>query len=275
MQSTNRSNRPSTACFETRDIPMKKSATDLHWNERALSERNPLVVNIADHSQRELETAFVLTHLPRGTKVLEVGCGNGFLTDILRQHCGSVDAFDYSENMVAQAKQLHGETNNRFFQDNVLEPAQVTPPYDAIVCVRVLINLRNLEEQETAVRNMHALLRPGGVLLLVEGYLDGFDALNDLRRACGIEAMQPASINFYSRFHELMAGVGNLFEIRAEMHTGTFDVLTRVAYPLLVGASNASGHSEFHEKILPLAKALSPEEWKSYARIRGILLQKP
>lgn len=253
---------------------MQKSSTDIHWNDRALNEKDPTAVNIADTSQRELEIAFIMSNLPRDCRMLEVGCGNGFLTNVLRSHAGFVDAFDYSENMVAQAKKLYGENRNRFFHDNVLEPSHVAPPYDAIVCVRVLINLRNLEEQATAIRNMHSILAPGGVLLLVEGFLDGFEALNQLRRSCGIEPMRPASINFYSRFGNLMATAKELFVPEQEMHTGMFDVLTRVTYPLLVGAENATGHSDFHRRILPLAKSLSVEGLKPYARVRGVVLRK-
>lgn len=253
---------------------MEKSATDLHWNERALAERDPNAVNIADVSQRELETKFILAHLPRGCRALEVGCGNGFLTAVLRAHAGFVDAFDYSENMIKQARKLHGESKNRFFHDNVLAPSCTEPPYDAIVCVRVLINLRNFEEQVTAIRNLHSLLRPTGSLILVEGFLDGFDALNELRRGCGLTPIKPAAINFYSSMANLLEATRGWFEVRGGMHTGTFDILTRVVYPLLVGAENATGHSEFHARILPLAKALSPEDLKQFARVHGLLLQK-
>lgn len=253
---------------------MSKSATDLHWNERAVQEKDPSLVNIADLSQRALETEFILANLPRGARVLEVGCGNGFLTTTLRAQAGFVDAFDYAENMVEQAKRLNGETNNRFFHDNVLAPKRVEPPYDAIVCVRVLINLRNLDEQVVAVRNLHSFLRSGGALILVEGYLNGFEALNELRRKCNLASMRPAPINFYSRIEDMLAAVEPLFEVRGEMHSGMFDVLTRVVYPLLVGAENATAHSDFHARTLPLARALAPDDLRPYARLRGLLLGK-
>src|SRR5687767_6104317 len=147
-----------------------KSGTDQFWNERALTEADPVKVNIADDVQRRLETAFIMAHLPAGARVLEVGAGNGHLTQALRQRAGFVDAFDYAENMVEQAKRLQGETNNRFFHDSVLDPKVVQPPYDVVVCVRVLINLRNIEEQQRAFDNMAKLVNPGGRLILVEGF---------------------------------------------------------------------------------------------------------
>jgi len=201
-----------------------------------------------------------------------VGCGNGFLTDILRARAKHVDAFDYAENMVSEARRLYGETNNRFFHDNVLAPRNLAGPYDAIVCVRVLINLRDLGEQATAVRNLAAQLRRGGTLILIEGYSDGFAALNELRRKCGIDPLRPAAINFYASVAELMPVLQESFEIKGEFHSGAFDYLTRVVYPLLVGADKATGHADFHRRILPAAKAFNPAAFEPLARLRGFSL---
>lgn len=253
---------------------MTKSQTDLHWDERAVVERDSNAVNIADVSQRELETKFILDNLESGCRALEVGCGNGFLTDLLRERAAFVDAFDFSENMIDQARKLRGEAKCRFFHDNVLAPSETQAPYDAIVCVRVLINLRDLAEQMVAIRNMHQLLRPQGRLILVEGYSDGFEALNSLRQDCGLKSLKPAAINFYSKYADILAATNDLFRVQAEMHTGMFDILTRVVYPLLMGEENATGHSEFHSKVLPLAKILSPDDLKPYARLHGLVLER-
>ena len=248
-----------------------KSETDQFWNERAVTEADPAKVNIADDVQRQLETAFILDHLPAGARVLEVGAGNGHLTNILRRHAGFVDAFDYAENMVEQAKRLHGETNNRFFHDSVLNPTAVQPPYDAVVCVRVLINLRNLEEQQRAFDHMVSLVKPGGRLILVEGFLDGFNRLNDVRQAAGIEPLKPAAINFYSPLSAWTERLGK-FEVIAEFNSGTFDFLTRVVYPALAGAEHATGPSEFHQRIHQLARTFDPAPLKPMGRLRGFIL---
>ncbi len=253
---------------------MSKSFTDIHWDERAINEKDVAAVNIADVSQRELETEFLLKHLRPSDRVLEVGCGNGFLTDVLRQAVNHVDAFDYAENMVEKAKVSFGEKNNRFFHDNLLAPANLQGQYDVIVCVRVLINLRNFEEQKLALDNVHRALKPGGRLLLIEGYRDGFDALNRLRMTSGMAPLAPASINFYCGLEEMRKELQKYFVFDADFHTGSFDYLTRAVYPSLVGASNASGHSEFHKKILTLAKNFNPDQFKPLARLHGFKLVK-
>ena len=253
---------------------MSKSSTDLHWNERAVRESDAAAVNIADVSQRELETAFLLQHLRPDDKVLEVGCGNGFLTAIMRQAVAHVDAFDYAENMVAKAIELQAERNNRFFHDNLLQPRAWRGPYDAIVCVRVLINLRDLAEQKQAIDRMTEALRPGGRLLLIEGYKDGFGELNRVRERAGLDRLKPAPINFYSALGDVRAHLDDAYTIDAEFHTGCFDFLTRVVYPALVGADKAVGHGDFHRRILPVAGAFNPEAFAPMARLRGYSLIK-
>ena len=253
---------------------MTKSTTDLYWNDRAITEQKKESVNIADHVQRDLEIDALLKNIHTEDNLLEVGCGNGFLTNILREHVTFVDAFDYAENMVAQARALYGERNNRFFHDNVLNPSHWSQGYDTIVCVRVLINLRNLEEQAQAVRNMYGALKPHGRLLLFEGYINGFEALNELRLSCGIEKLIPAKINCYSPVEELCRVFEDMFTVQEVFHTGCFDFLTRLVYPALAGSEKALGPGEFHNKIHIIAKKYNPVQFAPLARVRGFLLTK-
>ena len=254
---------------------MNKSSTDIHWNERAIQENDDAKVNIADVVQRELETSFILTHLPTKGKILEVGCGNGFLTNLLRDRAEHVDAFDFAENMVERAKLSVGERNNKFYHASVLsESAALENAYAAMVCVRVLINLKNLEQQVVAIRNMSGWLKPGGILILVEGFREGFDELNKIRDAVGMSRFAPAKINFYSGLQDLLPLIEKTFAISAEWHSGMFDFLTRIVYPALVGSERASGPSDFHEKIKPIAANFNPNLFERYARLRGFCLVK-
>ena len=119
------------------------------------------------YPKEKLETNFLPKHLDQSQSVLEAGCGNGFLTNIIRDKVKHVDAFDYAENMISRAKSEQGEKNNKFFHDNILSPRHWASQYDTIVCVRVLINLRNLDEQKLAVENMANSLHKGGKLILI------------------------------------------------------------------------------------------------------------
>jgi ubiquinone/menaquinone biosynthesis C-methylase UbiE len=266
--------RTATAQKSTRN-GLTKSSTDQHWSKRAETVEHDRNVNIQDIFQRELEFEFICPHLNSTTRVLEVGCGNGYSTAVFRKSAGHVDAFDQSESMIARAKSTVGETNNRFFVDNVLAPSTaIAGPYDAVICVRVLINLRNLNEQQTAVQAMSALVKPSGNLILVEGYLDGFRALDKLRSSVNLPPIEPAKINFYSSLDQILPLVAANFEITHEYHLGNYDYLTRVVYPLLVGPDKVTHNTEFHDRLHVLARTFNPDELKPISRIRGFILRR-
>ena len=254
---------------------MTKSETDHHWNRRALTEGDNAKVNIHDTVQRDLELDFVFCQLPAAAQVLEVGCGNGYVTRQIRERVRHVDAFDFAENMIARARAVYGETNNRFFHGSVLDAATCEAnAYDAAVCIRVLINLRDLREQMAALENIGHWLRPSGKLILVEGFSDGFDALNRLRRECEMPDLVPAKINHYSHLAELWPAIQPSFVVADEFHTGMFDFLTRIVYPRLVGPDRVDESDEFREKIEIVARHFNPPDFKPLARVRGFVLTK-
>jgi SAM-dependent methyltransferase len=255
-------------------LNVAKSSTDIHWNERAASVAADVEVNLMDIFQREIEYDYVCRYLEPGSRVLEVGCGNGFSTDRFRALVGHVDAFDYAENMVERAREAFGETNNRFVHDNVLDPRHLGSDYDTVVCIRVLINLRDLEQQQLATRNLAALTRTGGRLVLAEGFTEGFDGLNDLRAQVGLPAITPAEINFYSSYEDLRPVLEESFELEETFHLGAYDYLTRVMYPLVVGPENAKHNTNFSERCSELARAFNPDCFEPLSRMRGLVLRR-
>jgi SAM-dependent methyltransferase len=251
-----------------------KSSTDTFWNTRAGSGLDVRKVNISDTVQRDFELKFIFENLLAGSRVLEVGCGNGYVSQQIRDKVAHLDAFDYAENMVEAAKKAYGEKNNRFFHDSVLAPKNLKGPYDAALCVRVLINLRDVEEQKLAVRNIANALRPGGRLILIEGYRDGFEEVSKLRQSVGLPALAPAKINFYSRLSDLLPAITEQFVIERTWHSGVFDFLTRIILPQLVGAEKASEGSEFHTKIEPVLHAFQGPDMANLARLHGFVLSR-
>jgi SAM-dependent methyltransferase len=251
-----------------------KSTTDLHWNERAASVSNDVEVNLMDIFQREIEYDYVCRYLEPSARILEVGCGNGFSTERFRRLVGHVDAFDYAENMIERARAAFGETNNRFIHDNVLDPKHLGSDYDAVVCVRVLINLHDLEQQRLALENLAKLTKQGGRLILAEGFTDGFDGLNTLRDEVGLPPLTPASINFYSSLAEILEVLEASFELEETFHLGAYDYLTRVMYPLVVGPENATHNTNFSERCSELARAFNPDCFEPLSRMRGLVLRR-
>ena len=252
----------------------QKSATDLHWNTRAKSVETDVEVNIMDIFQRELEYDFITSRLKPDMTMLEVGCGNGFSSNRLRPLVERLVSFDFAEDMIERAKATYGETNNTFLHDTVLAPTKVAGQYDTVLCVRVLINLRNLDEQHRALRNLTDFVKPGGQLLLLEGFTEGFDGLSDARSRLGLPPVQPAAINFYSSVDECLRDLRNQYVVEEDFHLGAYDYLTRVVYPFLVGAENVKHNTEFSEKSATLARQMDPSYFPGMSRVRGFAMRK-
>ena len=249
-----------------------KSPTDHHWDQRAITELDDARVNMPETVQRDLELQFIFELLWSGARLLEVGCGNGYVTQQLRIRVAHVDAFDRSERMLERAHSTYGEANNRFFHDDILDPRKAKGPYDIALCVRVLINLRNREEQKIAIRSISRMLRPGGRLILIEGYRDGFESINDFRRSIGLAPATPAAHNFYCYLDELWPTISEHFSLEQTWHTGVYDFLTRVVYPQLVGVENATKPGDFHARIEVIARVYDGPDMARFARFRGFAL---
>lgn len=251
-----------------------RSETDVHWNDRAVKEREVVHVNIADINQRELEFEAIRPFLNPEMEVLEVGCGNGYSTDRFRAQVRHVDAFDYAENMIAAALERYGESNNRFFKDDVLNPVHWRDRYDTVICIRVLINLRNLDEQKQAITNMLEVLRPGGRFILVEGYREGFEALTEVRVQCGLAPVQPARINFYSSQADLLPTIETQCTLEEKFHLGAYDYLTRIVYPLITPPEEVTHNTSFSEKAAVLARAFNDDCFSRFSRLHGLIFTK-
>ncbi|MGB1274435.1 MAG: class I SAM-dependent methyltransferase [Nannocystaceae bacterium] len=113
----------------------------------------------------ELWTKLMQQHLPRGAKVLDVGCGTGVFSHYLgeRGHC--VVGVDGSQKMLAVARERLGpKTAGRvtFVQGRV--PFDDHPgPFGAIVCSSVL---EYVGELGTALEGFRQRLQPGGILMV-------------------------------------------------------------------------------------------------------------
>ncbi len=253
---------------------MERAGDWQHWDDRAAAEIPDAHVNIHDVFQRDLELEFLLSSLDQSDTVLEAGCGNGFSTERIRRVVTHVDAFDVSPRMIDRARRAHGERNNTFFRADVLEPIDTGRSYDAVVCVRVLINLPDLEAQLRALENLTGALKDGGRLVLIEGFRDGFEALSAAREQLEMPPLEPAAVNFYSYFDQIEHYLGTVYESESTFHTGAYDYYTRVLYPLLVGSENVEAGSEYSQKLARLARDFSPDSFRRFSRLRGLLLRK-
>jgi ubiquinone/menaquinone biosynthesis C-methylase UbiE len=156
----------------TQDI---KTAVSRYWSGRAAEfDRGPShgVLTQAQH-QAWLDLLREVAG-PPPLKVLDVGCGTGFLALRMAELGHTAVGIDLSEEMLAEARRKTTGTGlPATFQ---IGDAEVPPPdgapYDVILERHVIWTLPQPQE---ALRAWQALLKPGGLLILIEGIFEMSD----------------------------------------------------------------------------------------------------
>lgn len=105
-----------------------------------------------------------LDYIQENERVLDVGCGNGRLLDLLKDIRVQYLGVDFSENLIAEAKAKHPGAQFKVLDINELD--KLDERFDVVSCVSVL-NHFPLEDQKKIVEKISSVLRPNGYLLLV------------------------------------------------------------------------------------------------------------
>ncbi len=107
--------------------------------------------------------------LPKGQhKLLDAGCGSGFVSNWLSGLGHKVWGCDYSASGVELAKE-HFPDVEYFQADLIAGPPSIMPEggYDGIVSVEVI---EHLYDPEAFLKNLYSAIRPGGFIILTTPY---------------------------------------------------------------------------------------------------------
>ena len=121
-----------------------------------------------------LENNYVLFDdlLPKTGKILDIGCGYGFMDYMLHFRAPERDitGMDYDADKIAVANHCYSKSDNiRFLHGDILH--HPIEPHDAFVLADVLHYLQP-EEQTQVLRRCFANLNPGGVIVIRDGNKD-------------------------------------------------------------------------------------------------------
>lgn len=119
------------------------------------------------HYEDQKRLAFIKTQLQKhqqaGDKILDVGCGNGHISQALGQMGFEVKGIDVSPEAIAYAQKHHARPNVRF----VCQPAETLQAsgekFSAIICSEVL---EHLAQPEALLETLVQMLKPGGQLII-------------------------------------------------------------------------------------------------------------
>lgn len=196
-----------------------------------------------DYNLRDLEIGYGLEFMRDGDKILDVGCGPGvalqrYMTD------RKVEAFgiDYSENMIEFAKKRLAEAAPRFRTDLRCASVDDLPfeneKFDVVTSHRCLMALLDWERQKKALLEIHRVLKPGGIYVMMEGTFDGLERLNFYRRKFNLDEIEAGGqdrlLTLKFREKELEDFCCNYFELVRTQRFGMYYFITRIVQPLLV-----------------------------------------
>ena len=226
---------------------MKADEIRGHWEAQASTYGEAPDASWSDIRVMELEVDEIARRLPEPGRVLDVGCANGWSTIqfAVRREI-DVRGLDYVSQMVESARgQLeHVREGLRgtveFDLGDMLNLREADASYDAVVSIRVVINLGDWEEQARGLSECVRVLKPGGVFLLSEATLQGWRRLNALRREWGLADIAMPEFNNYLDEEKVVAELREDCVLEELVNfASTYFVGTRVLKPLLAQATGA------------------------------------
>ena len=239
-----------------------------HWKNWATTFGTDLRATTKTSTAKQVEifallktVEFLKASLPKRSKILEIGCGNGYnllsLYKAFPEHF--YEGIDFIEEMISSAEKNQQENNIpseslKFSVGNVLKLDSQSNDYDLIFTIRCLINLNSSELQLDAIKNISNRIKKGGHLLMLENSKNSYDKQNTLRHLVGLEKRTPAEFNHFFEDEALIAklpGLG-LKEIKNENFTTLHDLVLYILVPLING-----GIVDYKHPIVEAAAKLS------------------
>ena len=171
-----------------------------HYKKEAEIHKDAPVSTMADVIIRDKELELIQNFfklLVAPANVLEIGCGNGFTLEMLLREFpkNKYTGLDYTEELLDQAKarglgcELHaGDSRALPFGEG---------QFDIVYTERCLINVLEDEGKLKSIDEIHRVLKPGGLYLMMEGFEDGMENNNRARQELGLETLSPAHHNTY------------------------------------------------------------------------------
>ncbi len=127
----------------------------------------------------DLRTPLFTKYVQPGCRVLDVGCGNGRLSQLFDERVDYVGV-DQSESLIALARKKF--SHRQFVVEDMEHLSFPKSSFDFIYCIAAFHHLATRDEQVQTLTRMKDILRPGGRMFMLNWNLHGEWAKKNIER---------------------------------------------------------------------------------------------
>jgi SAM-dependent methyltransferase len=195
-----------------------------------------------------MEIREIMKYLVEGERVLDIGCANGYSAiQLARQRRIAIRGLDFIPEMIVEARARLGNVigglrgSVDFDVGDITKLNEPDDVYDKVVVIRVIISLGDWPRQVQGLGECVRVLKPGGLLLLSEATLQGWQQLNAFRHEWGLPEIPMPPFNRYVDQDDVCNAVSPRLElVKIVNFASTYYLGTRVLKPLLAQALGVS-----------------------------------
>lgn len=135
---------------------------------KAYYENNDYYEIFSQAEDYENKVANYLDKISKSKIVLDAGCGTGKFLKVLEDNAKEYIGIDLSNNQLSKAKMKSTNKRTKFICSNLSKIPLEESSIDIIVSSWVMGTITNIEERNNAINELKRLLKPNGIIILVE-----------------------------------------------------------------------------------------------------------
>jgi len=243
-----------------------------HWQSagECLSLDEKVTPTSRDPFLGKLEEQYILQYLGPEQTVLEIGCGDAVHTISYAKRVHSICGLDVANSLIKLARQRADSADARnaeFVTASVLDIPKLfqSRSFDCVISQRCLINLADWKHQKEAILKIHEVLKPGGLFLVTEGFVEELQNLNRVRQAVELSEIKTVSYNRNLLHCEFDPFVEQHFDVQVVHNYGFYLFLSRVYHPLVVGPEQPRHDSALNEVASVLSNLVPVPEMRQFS----------
>jgi len=266
---------------------MKKydEVIERHYNSVAEEYGDSSTSTMLDDKIRSIETKSICSLIEKinnkhksTINIADIGCGNGYTLSKLTSLFPKNNFFgvEYNQKLKDIASERFENQKNVKIAKGDIRLDNYFHDFlpDIVVCQRVLINLLDISDQESALKNLINIVNSGTVLIFIEAFSSGLNNLNMVRGEFGLDLIKPSHHNLY--LSDSFFNDSNLKQVDDELNLIPYNFLSshyfvsRAFYPGIIGNRKFKRNSEiakyFSEALPPNIGDYSPLRFSCFEK---------